>query len=103
MNQKSRRFHSLPCDDSGDGVSSTPAAAGPPRRKGGTEMARASTSPLRHPVFTRRDALQAGSLGLLGLSLADLQAAPNPGRPKSVIYIFLSGGLSQHESFDPKP
>ncbi len=24
-------------------------------------------------------------------------------RPKSVIYIFLSGGLAQHDSFDPKP
>lgn len=33
-------------------------------------------------------------------------AAPNestPSRHKAVIYIFLSGGLTQHESFDPKP
>ena len=28
---------------------------------------------------------------------------PAPGRAKSVIYIFLSGGLAQHESFDLKP
>ena len=27
---------------------------------------------------------------------------PQP-RQKAVIYIFLSGGLTQHESFDPKP
>jgi len=66
-----------------------------------------------HPrldALTRRAAIQAGTLGLLGLGLhqlAPLRAASagrNPrGRAKSVIYIFLSGGLSQHESFDPKP
>ena len=60
----------------------------------------------RHPFFSRRDLLQAGSIGLVGLSLADLEqlpAAEGRGRPRSVIYLFLSGGLSQHESFDPKP
>jgi hypothetical protein len=63
----------------------------------------------RHPVFSRRDMLQAGGIGLLGLSLADVQAlqANPPARrnsqPRSVIYIFLSGGLAQHESLDPKP
>ena len=64
---------------------------------------------LRHPVFSRRTALQAGAVGLLGLGmnhLAPLRAlaadrrAPRAG---SVIYIFLSGGLSQIDSFDPKP
>jgi hypothetical protein len=30
-------------------------------------------------------------------------ARPVPQRAKSVIYIFLSGGLGQHDSFDPKP
>jgi hypothetical protein len=53
--------------------------------------------------------LQLGAVGLMGLSLADVQAlratpAPSaPRRPGSVIYLFLSGGLSQHDSFDPKP
>lgn len=54
--------------------------------------------------------LQAGAIGLMGLSLADvmaMKATPNPsprGREaKSVIYIFLSGGLAQQDSFDPKP
>jgi hypothetical protein len=65
-------------------------------------------SELQHPTCTRRDMLQVGSIGLMGLSLADLEsaaAAPAHGRrrQRSVIYIFLSGGLSQHESFDPKP
>ena len=60
-----------------------------------------------HPTFTRRNAIQAGTLGLLGLGLEhliDLRAAANEHRAaRSVIYIFLSGGLAQHDSFDPKP
>ena len=63
---------------------------------------------ITHPTWSRRELLQAGSLGLLGLSLpgmARLQAEAKgiPRRPRSVIYIFLTGGLAQHESFDPKP
>jgi uncharacterized protein DUF1501 len=68
---------------------------------------------IRHPCFSRRDMLQAGAVGLMGLSLGDLQtlrAAPSRGRSaaipagqRSVIYIFLSGGLAQQDSFDPKP
>ncbi|MBG85793.1 MAG: hypothetical protein CMO80_02700 [Verrucomicrobiales bacterium] len=57
--------------------------------------------------------LQAGALGLLGLGtnhLSMLQAASGEvasvaprARAKSVIYIFLSGGLAQHDTFDMKP
>jgi hypothetical protein len=73
-----------------------------------------SDNPL-HPALSRRTMLQAGALGLVGLGhnhLSMLQAAANePGvsvvlpkaKAKSVIYIFLSGGLAQHESFDMKP
>jgi hypothetical protein len=61
-----------------------------------------------HPRFGRRFALQAGAIGLLGLGLEHVFAlraiaAPASPRARSVIYIFLSGGLSQHESFDLKP
>jgi hypothetical protein len=55
---------------------------------------------------TRRAAVQAGSVGLLGLAdLVRLRSAAGEraGRPGAVILIFLSGGLAQHESFDPKP
>lgn len=66
-----------------------------------------------HPAarHTRRAAVKAGALGLLGgfgldrlaaLQAAQPAAASSHG-PKSVIYIFLSGGLSQLESFDMKP
>ena len=57
---------------------------------------------MRHPVFTRRDMLQAGAIGMAGLSLADvlaMRATAEPGRStpfNSVIYLFLSGGLAQH-------
>ena len=59
------------------------------------------------PTVSRRTAVQAGSLGLLGLGIEHLAAlrADTPSTPRalSVIYIFLSGGLAQQESFDPKP
>ena len=66
-----------------------------------------------HPRLTRRAAVQIGSVGWLGLgmnhvgglrALAAENGVPVTSRPpKSVIYIFLSGGLGQHDSFDPKP
>lgn len=65
-----------------------------------------------HPLVPRRSCLQAGGIGLLGLGmhhvslLQGLASEPKRERrpaAKSVIYIFLSGGLSQHESFDMKP
>jgi hypothetical protein len=65
-----------------------------------------SPSAFTHPVVTRRAAVRAGAVGLLGLGLehlAPLRAAgPNPDA-KSVVFVFLSGGLGQHDSFDPKP
>ena len=40
---------------------------------------------------------------LRALAAAEGKAKAPVGRAKSVIYIFLSGGLAQHESFDLKP
>jgi hypothetical protein len=65
----------------------------------------------QHPRLTRRSAIQVGAVGLLGLGMNHLSAlramAATTGKPapkaRSVIYIFLSGGLAQHESFDLKP
>ena len=68
----------------------------------------------QHPVISRRAAVQAGAIGLLGLGMNHLQALraeaspagfPNVGEPKAkaCIYIFLSGGLAQQDSFDLKP
>src|SRR5580698_5649315 len=66
-------------------------------------------------ALNRRQALRAGGLSLLGLSLADLLrgraaasaiAEPRPtsfGRAKSCIVVFLKGGPSHLDTFDMKP
>jgi uncharacterized protein (DUF1501 family) len=59
-----------------------------------------------HPHVSRRTAIQGGAVGLFGLGLGELNALRAAGTAKgskSVIFLFLSGGLAQHESFDPKP
>lgn len=62
--------------------------------------------------LTRREALRAGGLSLLGLSLPDLLRAgaapagaglPGFGRAKSCILLYLYGSPSQLETFDLKP
>jgi hypothetical protein len=64
---------------------------------------------------SRRDFLRVGAVGGLGLTLPGVLAREaraakrDEGRPahrpraKSVILVYLGGGLSQHDSFDPKP
>ena len=61
------------------------------------------------PSLGRREFLRIGGLGLGGLTLSDmlgLQAAVKQGNPalkdKSVIFLFMHGGPSQFETFDPK-
>lgn len=74
-------------------------------------MHRIGCQRLDHPSIGRRELLHVGGLTLLGTGLADLlrlesqAAAPqlDRGRAKSVVFIFQSGGPSQHETFDPKP
>ncbi len=55
----------------------------------------------------RRAFLQAGASSVLGLSLAGLLRANdggrNPGSAKSVVLLWLWGGPSQLDTFDPKP
>ena len=63
--------------------------------------------------INRRDAMRIGFCSALGLSMPDLlkheaRAAAVPGmvkegRAKSVIHLHLPGGMSQQESWDPKP
>ncbi len=57
--------------------------------------------------FSRRQLLLGGAIPLLGLSLPKLWSAEavasSPGPPKSCIFIYQYGGLSQLDSWDPKP
>lgn len=60
------------------------------------------------PGMGRRDFLRVGSLGVLGLSLADwfaLQAhgQVKAGKARSVIQMWMGGGPSHLDTFDPKP
>ncbi len=59
------------------------------------------------PGISRRSALKAGFLGLMGLSLADVlrlrAEAPTEKKDTSVILLWLDGGPSQLETYDPKP
>ncbi|MEM9366522.1 MAG: DUF1501 domain-containing protein [Planctomycetota bacterium] len=75
---------------------------------------RCKGSPLtRATAFGRRGFLLAGAAGGIGLSLPDMlmrQAAAElknhdfiKARAKSVIHIYLPGGMAQQESWDPKP
>jgi uncharacterized protein (DUF1501 family) len=57
---------------------------------------------------SRRDFLRVGALGGLGLTLPALlqgeaRAAGRGARAKSVLLIYLGGGMSHHDTFDPKP
>jgi hypothetical protein len=65
-----------------------------------------------HPAvaLTRRQMIQAGLMGLAGLSLPDVlrlrarSAEPGtPPRDTAIIYVVQSGGASQLETYDPKP
>lgn len=59
--------------------------------------------------FNRRDSIQVGFLGFLGLGLKDylqLKADETVAKnavAQSVIYIYLPGGFAAQETFDPKP
>ncbi|NNE90624.1 MAG: DUF1501 domain-containing protein [Verrucomicrobiales bacterium] len=55
---------------------------------------------------SRRNFLQAGALAAGGVSLADLlraEAGASSGKQGSVVMVYLPGGPTQHETFDPKP
>src|SRR5687768_10156239 len=70
-------------------------------------------APHRHEIgLSRREALQVGYSGLLGLGLpsvlsgraaAATSGSPTARPPKSVIIVFLTGAASHHDTFDMKP
>ena len=57
--------------------------------------------------LSRRSLLQAGSAGMVGLGASQLAMptaqAANLTKAKRVIFVFLTGGISHHDTFDMKP
>ncbi len=53
--------------------------------------------------LTRRGFLQAGSLATLGLGMSELRAGTAPRSEMTCILLFLVGGPSQVDTWDPKP
>lgn len=60
-------------------------------------------------MFNRRNFINAGALGYLGLNLGDYlqiraeDSSVKEAKAQSVIYIYLPGGYAHQETFDPKP
>jgi hypothetical protein len=77
----------------------------------GMSQHRCSGNPLSRP--SRREFLTVGAVGTLGFTLADLlrsdraradeASSGEAPKAKSVLHIFLPGGMAHQESFDPKP
>jgi len=66
----------------------------------------------RDSTITRRQIMQLSAAGVAGASLSGwfglladhaARAAPPPPRPKSCILLWMDGGPSHHDTFDPKP
>src|SRR5687768_17516384 len=85
-----------------------------PTVRGGSRFAKCSSARPNLPMWTddsvtRRHALSRfangfGMLGLAGLLGEEAVAAPHfPAQAKRVIFLFMAGGPSQADLFDPKP
>jgi len=70
-----------------------------------------SLDPNRHDELTRRHFISNAArwylgvhlLPMLGSSVASGAPAPSEAKAKNVIYLFMSGGMSHLDTFDPKP
>src|SRR5262245_46488950 len=55
-------------------------------------------------LFTRRDVLRVGAAGIAAAALPVAGAATTrPTKARSVIVLWMAGGVTHHDSFDPKP
>src|SRR5688572_24650053 len=58
--------------------------------------------PFRH-LIGRRDLLRVGSLGIAASALPGSACASQPAKAQSVLFLFMAGGVTHLDSFDPKP
>src|SRR5262249_22523758 len=92
------------------GAQHKPPAAAARSSLRGTAMLRIGDAKVRNcQGITRREMLQVAGLGVAGITLADwfraqeARATPAGGRDVSCIFLWLDGGPSHLETFDPKP
>src|SRR3954453_17808278 len=63
-----------------------------------------ATFPAWERLVNRRDLLRVGALGVAGSLLPSADAGEtHQGKAKAVIVLWMAGGVTHHESFDPKP
>ena len=67
-----------------------------------------STLPFNRRSFLKRSGMGFGALALNGMLTREAQSSTKgpthfPGKAKHVIHVFLNGGMSQVDTFDPKP
>src|SRR5690349_6981655 len=74
------------------------------------DSTRSDMSPGVAGLFSRRDLLRVGSLSIAATAFPSLltaaekqQAAEGQGKAKSVIFLWMAGGVTHIDSFDPKP
>ena len=55
------------------------------------------------PLLSRRDLLRAGGVGVAATFVPGISSAKQSGKAKSVVLLWLAGGVTHIDSFDPKP
>ena len=83
-------------------------ADGPPQRTGDHMGANGASGGRDGREIGRRDILRYGGLGVAasltaGLAAAPAPFAPVPGRARACLLVWLGGGVSHLDNFDPKP
>src|SRR5439155_2514965 len=85
-------------------IAGNAVAGNAPRRVNSCCLPPFPREPAMNPALSRRQLLRAGAVAPLRLALPEFLHAAEPGRrEKHCVFVFQYGGLSQLDSWDPKP